>query len=352
MLNLANGLLDLDTRTLRPHSPEHLTTVQLPVAFDPSATCALWESFTARVLPDDCRTLPYELVAASMRGEVSDQQAVLLVGSGENGKSTLLDAIVAFLGKHNVSSLALQRLDADKFSVVRLLGKLANICADLPSEHLTSTSTFKALTGGDQLTAERKFQGSFELTPFARLLFSTNFYPQSKDSSHAFFRRWLVLPFDAVIAPTERIEHFAAQLADPQELSGVLNRAIEELPAMRQRGGFSQSETTRAALMEFREMTDPLAAWLDRCTVLSPDGLVTRKDLAIMYNAAADTAGRPPMTSKAFCAAVRRLRPVLKDAQRTVCGEVKDVFLGLTVRPPAPAHHQDEFIFEEDAHAD
>jgi phage/plasmid-associated DNA primase len=104
--------------------------------------------------------------------------------------------------------------------------------------------------------------------------------------------------------------------------------------------------------MEFREMTDPLAAWLDRCTVLSPDGLVTRKDLAIMYNAAADTAGRPPMTSKAFCAAVRRLRPVLKDAQRTVCGEVKDVFLGLTVRPPAPAHHQDEFIFEEDAHAD
>jgi putative DNA primase/helicase len=348
VLNLVNGLLVIDTQTLHPHSPDHLTAVQLPVTYDPTATCPLWESFAARVLPSDCQSLPFELGASSMCGDVSDQKAVLLVGSGENGKSTLLLAIVSFLGRENVSSLALQRLEIDKFSVVRLLGKLANICADLPSEHLTSTSKFKALTGGDPLPAERKFQGSFEFIPFARLIFSANHYPQSKDASHAFFRRWNVVPFDVVLDPHEKIQNFAAHLSTPGELSGVLNRTLAVLPGMIQRGGFTRSESTQAALMEFREMTDPLAAWLDRCTVVNPEGQVTRKDLTIVYNAASETAGRPPMTSKAFCAAVRRLRPTVKDAQRTIRGEVKDVFLGLTLRVPSTTPTIPDGLFPEE----
>ena len=353
VLNLANGLLDSDTQTLHLHSPDHLTTVQLPVHYDPAATCPLWRSFAARVLPADCQSLPFELGASSMCGDVSDQKAVLLVGSGENGKSTLLEAIVSFLGRENVSSLALQRLEIDKFSVVRLLGKLANVCADLPSDHLTSTSTFKALTGGDRLTAERKFQGSFEFTPFARLIFSANHYPQSNDASHAFFRRWNVVPFDVALDPDEKIQNFAAHLSTPGELSGVLNMALAVLPGMIQRGGFTRSESTQAALMEFREMTDPLAAWLDRCTVVNSDGLVTRKDLTIVYNATAEATGRPPMTSKAFCAAVRRLRPTVKDAQRTIRGEVKDVFLGLTLRAqPSTPTTPDGLFPEEVVHDD
>ena len=331
VLNLTNGLLDVENGRLAPHSFRHLSPVQLPIAFDPSARCPRWESFAEQVLPSDCLTVPFEVVASAMRGDIADQKAVLFVGSGANGKSTLLGAIVAFLGRENVSSLALHRLEADKFSVVRLLGKLANVCADLPSDHLAGTSTFKALTGGDRLTAERKFQGSFEFSPFTRLIFSSNTYPQSKDSSDAFFRRWLVLPFDAVISPNERIPNLAAQLAAPGELSGVLNLALAALPGLSQRGGFTQSESTRAAMMEFREMTDPLAAWLDRFTLLSAEGVVSRKDLAISYNAAAEAVGRPPMTPKAFCAAVRRLRPTLKDGQRKMGGEMKDVFLGLSL---------------------
>ncbi len=342
VMNLTNGLFDIPTGVLSPHSPGHLSPVQLPVAFDPSAICPLWESFTARVLPSDCQTMPFEIVASAMRGEIGDQTAVLLVGSGLNGKSVQLDAVGAFLGRENVSTLALQRLEADKFAVVRLLGKLANVCADLPSDALAGTSTFKALTGGDRMTAERKFQGSFEFSPFARLIFSTNHYPSSDDATHAFFRRWHVIPFDAVLDPRERIPNLAARMTTPGELSGVLNRALSVLTGMVQRGGFTQSESTQAALMEFREMTDPLAAWLDRFTVLSPDGMASRKDLGIAYNATSDAAGRPLMSPKAFCAAVRRLRPTVKDGQRKMGSEMKDVFLGLAFALQTPSRASQE----------
>lgn len=329
VLNLHNGLFDLTTGTLGPHSPGHLSPIQLPITYDPAATCPRWEAFTARALPADCQSLPFEAVASAIRADVSDQKAVLFVGPGENGKSVLLEATGAALGPENVSTLALQRLESDKFAAVRLLGKLANICADLPSDHLAGTAIFKMLTGGDRLTAERKFQGSFEFRSYARLLFSTNHYPTSKDASTAFFRRWHVVPFDAVLDPREKIPNLAALMSAPAELSGVLNRALAVLPGMIQRGGFTQSESTQEALREFREMTDPLAAWLDRFTVIRPEGMVSRKDLAISYNAASEAAGRPVMTPKSFCAAVRRLRPTLKDGQRKISGEMKDVFLGL-----------------------
>ncbi|MEO7860584.1 MAG: hypothetical protein ABIU05_09085, partial [Nitrospirales bacterium] len=115
-------------------------------------------------------------------------------------------------------------------------------------------------------------------------------------------------------------------------------------------GGFSQSETTRAAMMESREMTDPLSAWLDRATVLGPELAVSRKDLTISYNAHAEECGRPPMTAKAFCQAIRRLRPTVGDSQRMVCGSVQWVFLGLGLAglPVTGSHHsRDSHYFSQ-----
>lgn len=81
--------------------------------------------------------------------------------------------------------------------------------------------------------------------------------------------------------------------------------------------------------MEFQEMTDPLATWLDQYTALAPEGMVTRRDFLIAYNGGAEAAGRPPMSSKALYAGVKRLRPTIRDAQRSVRGSVQWVFLGL-----------------------
>ena len=48
--------------------------------------------------------------------------------------------------------------------------------------------------------AEYKFKDSFEFVPYARLVFSANHPPKSQDASPAFFRRWLVVPFERTFA--------------------------------------------------------------------------------------------------------------------------------------------------------
>jgi putative DNA primase/helicase len=153
-INVLNGLLDVRTRKLRPHSHEFLSAVQLPVAFDPAARCPAWDKFIAEVFPGDSEAIAWEIPAWLMMPTNPIQKAVLLLGEGSNGKSTYLRACVAFIGKSNTAALSLHKLEQDKFAAARLMGKLANVCPDLPTGHLTSTMMFKALTGGDVLSAE------------------------------------------------------------------------------------------------------------------------------------------------------------------------------------------------------
>jgi P4 family phage/plasmid primase-like protien len=337
VVNVTNGLLNVTTRELRQHDPGFLSPIQLPVAFDLSATCPAWEKFIADVFPADARTMPWEWVAWLMLPNVSIQKAVLLLGEGANGKSTFLTAIVTFLGPRNVTAISLHRLEADRFSTARLVGKLANICADLPSEHLAGTSVFKALTGKEgQIEAERKFQEGFEFNPYARLIFSANHPPRSADATYAFYRRWLAVPFTRTFEGKEALSRseLDARLADPKELSGVLNKALEALPHVLA-NGLSESESMRAAWSEFRGMTDPLAVWLDANTIDGPDLVVPKGELLAAYNAAARHEQRPTMAGAGFGMALKRLRPRIDEAQRTVNMVPRTwVWLGIGLRAP------------------
>jgi putative DNA primase/helicase len=334
VLNVANGLLNVETGTLTAHSPQHLSAVQLPVVFDPRARCPGWERFVGEVFPVDARELAWQIPAWLMLPNTSLQKAILLLGEGGNGKGTYLTAVTAFLGRANVSALTMHKLEEDRFAASRLIGKLANICADLPAAHLQGTYVFKAITGGDPITGEYKFRDSFDFVPFVRLVFSANHPPRSQDSSSAFFQRWLVCPFSRSFRghpgeiPRDVLD---ALLAEPTELSGVLNRALAALTGILQRG-LLQSESMRSAHAEFQQVTDPLLVWLDRKTVEDSEAVVVKSALLAAYNKAASKARRPTITQTAMTQALARLRPNVQIAQRTVAGKVEYVYVGLGLR--------------------
>ena len=242
-LNVANGLVDTETRKLRPHDPLFLSSVQIPVRFDPQAACPAIEQFVASTFPPDAQAVAWEVPAWLMMSNADIQKALLLLGEGSNGKSTWLRLMVAFLGRQNTVALSLQKLEGDRFATARLVGKLANICPDLPSVHLTDTSMFKAITGGDYIAGEYKHQDGFDFRPFVHMIFSANHPPQSSDASAAFFRRWLVIPFDQTFEGDAALpaDVLDGRLSKPGELSGLLNRALSALPKLR-RQGFTESE--------------------------------------------------------------------------------------------------------------
>lgn len=338
-INVQNGLLNVDTGQLQPHSPGFLSTTQLPVIYDPTATCPAWEAFIQATLPEDAQGIIWEIAGDLAVPDRSIQKAHLFVGEGANGKSTQLTALINFLGKANIASLSLHKLEEDRFAAARLVGKLANICPDLPSAHLAGTSTFKALTGGDVITGERKYSDSFDFTPYCRLVFSANHMPASRDGSWAFFRRWLVIPFTRTFegeAATPRAI-LDARLAQPSELSGVLNKALIALRQLRQRGEFTETGSMKRAWEEFRQTTDPLSVWLDSMTIEDPNAMVTKKDLLISYNGDAEKNGRARMSPQLFGRALKRHRPKITDVQRVVAGRLAECYLGIGLLTPSGA---------------
>ena len=54
---------------------------------------------------------------------------------------------------------------------------------------------FKMLTGNDTVSGEHKFKDRFDFRSYAKLIFSCNKIPETKDKSIAYFRRWIIINF-------------------------------------------------------------------------------------------------------------------------------------------------------------
>lgn len=322
-INVLNGIIDINTGRLSPHSPEFLSQIQIPIVFDPDARCDAWDDFIDQVLDPDAQHFPIEMFADLITPYRAQQKAFLLTGIGCNGKSVLLDAMAAGIGRENISTLSLQKLESDKFAVSRLVGKLANINCDLPATELKGSSVFKQIVGGDTLTGERKFCDSFDFRPYSRLIFSANHAPRCSDASEGFFRRWIVANFpNSFEGSGVSSDELHRRLTAPSELSGLLNRALQVIHQIR-RDGFTISASMHAAANEFRALTDPVSVFLDATTIQGPNLHCSKRELYDAYALAAAKSGAAAIPIPSFGQSLKKARPNVAEAQITIAGVKK-----------------------------
>lgn len=320
IVNVRNGLLNVETGELLPHTPKHLSPIQIPVRFDPKALCPAWDAFLSEVVSSDQIDALWELLGITMVPDRSIQQVAFLIGSPGTGKSTLLDGIKAFVGGENLTAMGLNRLETNRFAPARLLGKLANIAADITNKELRDVSIFKSITGGDAIEGEVKFKTAFTFTPYCTLIFSANHYPQVSGDAEAFLDRCYIIPMERRFRrTTEEVSRrvLAERLADPRELSGVLNKALPGLSRLLARGRYPDVESARVAMAEMRDATDQVAQWLEKNTERVDGDLVSQKRLVDAYNLWAREGDHPTILSRAMSEAVKRTYPGLPLIQRT-----------------------------------
>ena len=256
LINLRNGMYNWKTGQLLSHEQKYMSTVQLNLSYDPTATCPNFDRWLASTLPGD-EQLALELLGYMMMSGNPMHIIPLLVGSGRNGKSTYLRLMEHMIGEQNYSSLDLQALSADKFAPVAMYGKLANICGDIHQRHLSNSGMLKKITGNDPIQGERKGQMSFTFKPWATPIFSTNELWSSSDTSDAYMERWLPVPF---------LQKFTAGKFDESvlyaEVNGIFNKAMTALRTLMKNGEFTASDAQKDLVKKFREDSDPVQSWL------------------------------------------------------------------------------------------
>src|SRR5918995_3724387 len=103
------------------------------------------------------------------------------------------------------------------------------------------------------------------------------------------------------------------------------------MPQIR-REGFTESDSMRDAWEEFKAMTDPIAVWLEHNTVTGANAYVAKSALIAAYNKNAEDSGRAGLTAQAFGRAIKRARPEVGEAQRTVGGRQVKCYTGLVLK--------------------
>lgn len=270
VLNVKNGLLNLDTLKIEKHSPACISTSQLQWDYNPRADCPRFKKFLSEVAQPQDIPLIQELLGWLLWPDYDIHKAVMLEGQGRNGKGTLLRVTTAFLGKENVSHVMLQSLVADKFAAADLFGKVANIGGDLPDIDLSDTAMFKGLTGSDDARVQHKYSHAFDFRNRAKMWFSANKIPRSKDDSYAFYARWIIISFLNTFKDDPTLE---ARLTTPEEMSGLLNYALQGLARLKANGWkFSYDKTVEDVELMYKRNANPVFAFLqDECEYSESD---------------------------------------------------------------------------------
>lgn len=264
---------------LLPHSPAFGYTYRLPVKYNPEAKCPKIEKFISEVVEEENQKVLYEIPASCLLQSSEYHISYMLVGSGRNGKSTYLKLLQALLGYENISNVGLQEICEDKFKTAQLVGKLANIYADIPKKAINYTGKFKMLTGGDRITAERKYKDPFEFVNTARLIFSANEMPSVNDRTYAFWSRWVLIKFPYKFPPNPNL---IDELTTEEELSGFLNKVLQALSEIEIRG-LTKTKLVEDTLEEWMRRSDPVYAFAKDCLVEDKSSFVIKDDVYQAY---------------------------------------------------------------------
>jgi putative DNA primase/helicase len=221
-----NGILDLESMTLRPLDPEFLTLVQIPYRYNPAASCPGIEKAVEEIVGAENLQLIWEIFGHFLIKDYRFKRFSVFVGQKDSGKSTLLNLMSAFLGNENVSAVSMQNL-SDRFMKAELAGKLANISDDLPNGRVKDSSMLKRLSGQSRIQAEEKGKDPFSFVSHAKLIFSSNYRPRVDNPTDADFGRFMIIELHNKFGGARpKDPTLLKKLIAPEEMSGLLNKAL------------------------------------------------------------------------------------------------------------------------------
>lgn len=289
VINFRNGMFNAKTMKLTEHRPDYFSINQIPHDYVPisEAKGNTPSLFIKGLIPDDeDRKMFYQYSGYMMTKDTHLQKFLTLEGKGDVGKSTVIRLLTNAIGKENISNLKLQQLN-ERFHPTALLGKLANLCADIPSTVMEQVDAIKMVTGEDDVFGEYKGVDGFFFRSYAKLFFSANKMPRThEDESGAYYRRLLIIK---VNKRGGHIPDLESKLAN--EVETFISACMVALNQMYLHG-FIESANSKQAVSELRKSSDTVEAFLEDVSIRSSKVRTGRSDLYRSYQLYCDYTGR------------------------------------------------------------
>lgn len=247
-----NGILNLASMTLSPHTPSVYNTIYIDCNYIPDAPYSeMIDNFFNQISgrEQDKKTLLYEIVAYCLIRKNVFSKFFICYGEGRTGKSTYLQMIRRLIGDANTAFLSLNDLEKP-FKPAELFGKLVNLGDDIPYKGLKETDILKKLVTGEMFAAEQKFvQKPLNFSNFAKLIYTTNELPEVYDRTSGFYRRVMIIDINNKI---ENPDVFFLERLTDSDYEYLLSVAIEKLVAALKVNALTECVSSQIKLQEYK----------------------------------------------------------------------------------------------------
>lgn len=244
LINVNNGIYNLNTDKLMPHDPKHLFLYKIPINYNPKAKMPKIDKYFESTLKQEYIKFSQEIFGYCLFLSYPIHGIVYLFGKGGNGKGVWIHLLASMLGKENISNKEIGNLMVNHFASSSLYGKLANLCGEMSNTVMHNTDMLKRLSAGDRIDAEFKFRDPFSFPNKAKIITACNEIPECKDTSDGWIQRQFIVPFMETFRRTPRDNTKLKEqlVADKDEMEGLLLWSIQGLKRLLRNEQFSYKD--------------------------------------------------------------------------------------------------------------
>ncbi|MFB1489319.1 MULTISPECIES: phage/plasmid primase, P4 family [unclassified Thiocapsa] len=266
LLGVQNGVIDLKTRIFRPHASSDYLTKRANVIYDASATCPLFEQFIAEILCQDSELIRYvqTFLGYLLIGANPERAIFILLGNGQNGKSTLVLVVQTILGAYARSMPRRTLLKSGYIGtgddLMSMVGYRLLVISELEETDKLAAGKLKSLTGNDIVSARNLYESYQDITIDGKIVILTNEKPVVNDKSNGMWDRMHIVPFNHRVEETEVDKMLDKKLL--QESAGILNWMLDGL-RMYFEQGLQETTAMKQLKQKYRLDSDPIRYFMD-----------------------------------------------------------------------------------------
>lgn len=270
MINLKNGLYNLETKRLEKHTPQYISENQLDICFNEKCiNNGYWDNYIDTLTMGDIeiKNVLQEwvgLIFSNYSGFLV-KKMLILKGKADTGKSKILDLMINILGDNKNIAIKLQEL-GDRFALGDLEGKRLVSGGEISTEKIDAAAieAIKMLTGGDRVPIEQKFESKGTVKFKGVLVYCGNHLPGITSTRfEAIFNRIMIVPCNNSIATDKQDPFVFEKLLKDKEY--ILMWALTGLHRLiKNKFKFSYSKKIEDATNIYKKEMDSVGHFINR----------------------------------------------------------------------------------------
>ena len=262
IIAVKNGMLDLNSGALTPHSPDNYNTIYLDWDYKEDVEYSeLIDDFMKQISDGDMKKMQflYEVAGYCLLKKSIFEKFFIFKGTGGTGKSTFCNLIMRMVGKRYVSTVKLNQFDQDYY-LATMIDKLVNIDFDASDKKtLEDSGRFKSITCSEPVSVRQIYAAVVEMVSCATIIINANHMPKIADKSDGLYRRMILVEIDKKIKNPD--PKFLERVTD-SDMEYFFYKAVQGIHMALQRGSFTINTSEEKLKLKFQIGQSNLKKWL------------------------------------------------------------------------------------------